>query len=243
MVAASSVAMVSEAAGDGLAQAQEEFLDNTSVRTALSSTVPGSIAGHNASFVKSFADAYEQINSVAEAIEQTGGDTSAVRPTPPPTFRPRARTLALVLEVSDVDVSPPLAFERLGKNLGTPPPRPHPDLPLRFPPPSRVLAQLKTKLDELVALHEAHAGRDARLRAYAREYRCTVGPTDFAGVVRDAEPVPVPDDHAHPARRFSEAVDHARRERTGADATPQDEDGDVVDVTQAAAGGARATAP
>jgi len=94
-------------------------------------------------------------------------------------------------------------------------------------------------LDELVALHEAHAGRDARLRAYAREYRCTVDPTDFAGVVRDAEPVPVPDDHAHPARRFSEAVDHARRERTGADATPQDEDGDVVDVTQAAAGGAR----
>ena len=94
-------------------------------------------------------------------------------------------------------------------------------------------------MDELVALHEAHAGRDARLRAYAREYRCTVGPTDFAGVVRDAEPVPVPDDHAHPARRFSEAVDHARRERTGADATPQDEDGDVVDVTQAAAGGAR----
>ena len=85
----------------------------------------------------------------------------------------------------------------------------------------------------------AHAGRDARLRAYAREYRCTVDPTDFAGVVRDAEPVPVPDDHAHPARRFSEAVDHARRECTGADATPQDEDGDVVDVTQAAAGGAR----
>ena len=34
-------------------------------------------------------------------------------------------------------------------------------------------------------------------------------------------------------------MDHARRERTGADATPQDEDGDVVDVTQAAAGGAR----
>lgn len=99
--------------------------------------------------------------------------------------------------------------------------------------------QLKAKLDELVALHEAHAGRDARLRAYASEYLCTADPTDFAGVIRGALPVPVPDDHAHPARRFSEAVDHARRERTGADAAPQDEDEDILDVTQAAAGGAR----
>ena len=91
-------------------------------------------------------------------------------------------------------------------------------------------------MDELVALHEAHAGRDARLRAYARSTgaRC---PTDCGRSSRHARAVPC-GRSAHPG------VDSPRRwttpvERTGADATPQDEDGDVVDVTQAAAGGAR----
>lgn len=126
VVAASSLTMVSEAAGVAPAQAQEAFLDNTSVRTALSSTVPGSIAGQNASFVKSFADAYEHINSVAEAIEQTGGDTSAVRPTPPP--RPSlvdARTLPRSSSSLPTSTStPPLAFDRLGTSGH--PPRPQP---------------------------------------------------------------------------------------------------------------------
>ena len=113
--------MVSEAAGVAPAQAQEEFLDNTSVRTALSSTVPGSIAGQNASFVKSFADAYEHINSVAEAIEQTGGDTSAVRPTPPP--RPSlvdARTLPRSSSSLPTSTPPPPSRVRSSRNIWAP---------------------------------------------------------------------------------------------------------------------------
>ena len=193
---------------------------------------PRSIAGHNASFVKSFADAYEQINSVAEAIEQTGGERGA--PHPLPHVPVHARAPSRSSSRFPTSTFPPLSRLNDSENLG-PPRLTSPSVSL--PPPRPRAAQDQVGRARRVA-RGARRPRRATPRVRPR-YRCTVGPTDFAGVVRDAEPVPVPDDHAHPARRFSEAVDHARRERTGADATPQDEDGDVVDVTQAAAGGAR----